>query len=100
MPYHDYKIESMGSATITPKGSFEAGSWQAFKLIYKVGKFGLDDWGGISIGLRPHFDGSKLQKTEPKKEGYITVETSNNDVPIWSIVHSYEIIGVLFIFVF
>ena len=65
MPYHDYKIESMGSATITPKGSFEAGSWQAFKLIYKVGKFGLDDWGGISIGLRPHFDGSKLQKTEP-----------------------------------
>ena len=79
MPYHDYKIESMGSATITPKGSFEAGSWQAFKLIYKVGKFGLDDWGGISIGLRPHFDGSKLQKTEPKKEGYITVETSNND---------------------
>ena len=34
MPYHDYKIESMGSATITPKGSFEAGSWQAFKLIY------------------------------------------------------------------
>ena len=53
MPYHNYKIESMGSAKIIPNGSFEAGSWQEFKLIYKVGKFGLDDWGGISVGLRP-----------------------------------------------
>ena len=79
MPYHNYKIDSMGSASIEPKGSFEVGSWQEFKLIYKVGKFGIDDWGGIAIGLRPHFDGSKLQKNNPNQEGYITVETSNKD---------------------
>ena len=69
----------MGSARIEPIGSFEVGSWQELKLIYKVGKFGIDDWGGISIGFRPHFDGSQLQKNNPDQEGYITVETSNKD---------------------
>ncbi len=79
MPYHNYEIDTMGSASIKPKGSFEVSSWQQFKLVYKVGKFGIDDWGGIAIGLRPHFDGSKLQKNNPDQEGYITVETSNKD---------------------
>jgi len=79
MPYHYYKINCMGSARIEPKGSFEVGSWQEFKLIYQVGNFGIDDWGGISIGLRPHFDGSQLQKNNPNEEGYVTVETSNRD---------------------
>ena len=33
----------MGSAKIIPKGTFEVGSWQSFKLTYSAGKFGIDD---------------------------------------------------------
>ncbi len=43
MPYHNYEKELMGSAEIFPKGSFEVGSLQSFKLVYKAGKFGIDD---------------------------------------------------------
>ena len=71
----------MGSAEIVPKGSFEVSSMQSFKLIYKAGKFGIDDQGGFMVGLRPHFDGSKLQQHDPKAEGYITVESSKK-IPI------------------
>ena len=81
MPYHDYERHLMGSAKITPKGSFEVGSMQSFQLIYTSGKFGIDDQGGLMIGLRPHFDGSKLQQDDPKAEGYITVESSKK-IPI------------------
>ena len=81
MPYHNYRKDLMGSAQITPKGSFEVGSWQSFKIEYKAGKFGIDDQGGIMIGMRPHYDGSKLQTINPKEEGYVTVETSTN-IPI------------------
>ena len=81
MPYHNYRKDLMGSAKITPQGSFEVGSWQSFKIEYKAGKFGIDDQGGIMIGMRPHFDGSKLQNKNPKKEGYVTVETSTN-IPV------------------
>ena len=35
MPYHNYEQHLMGSAEIIPKGSFEVGSMQSFKLIYK-----------------------------------------------------------------
>ena len=84
MPYHDYERHLMGSAKITPKGSFEVGSMQSFQLIYTSGKFGIDDQGGLMIGLRPHFDGSKLQQDNPKAEGYITVESSKKiPIPFW-----------------
>ena len=81
MPYHNYEQHLMGSAEIIPKGSFEVGSMQSFKLIYKAGKFGIDDQGGFMVGLRPHFDGSKLQQHDPKAEGYVTVESSKK-IPI------------------
>lgn len=81
MPYHNYERELMGSAKIIPKGTFEVGSWQSFKLTYSAGKFGIDDQGGLMIGLRPHYDGSKLQNSDPKLEGYVSVESSK-DIPI------------------
>ena len=34
MPYSDYRPDLMGSATLTPSGSFEAGSLQSFTLVY------------------------------------------------------------------
>lgn len=81
MPLNTYHPELMGHAQISPMGEFEVGSWSSFTLVYTAGKFGIDDQGGIKIGLRGHFDGSPLQLEDPKAPGYTTVETSNG-VPV------------------
>lgn len=81
MPLSTYRPDLMGKATVSPTGKFEAGSWGSFTLVYTAGKFGIDDQGGIKIGLRGHFDGSQLQMKDPKAPGYTTIETSNG-VPV------------------
>ena len=35
--------KDLGAVTISPTGSFEAGSYQTFVLTYTAGKFGIDD---------------------------------------------------------
>jgi hypothetical protein len=52
MPHSSYLPERMGSAGISPVGMFEAGSLQAFKLVYTAGYFGIDDTGSIKIVQR------------------------------------------------
>ena len=81
MPLNTYRPDLMGKAEISPTGKFEAGSWGSFTLVYTAGKFGIDDQGGIKIGLRGHFDGSQLQLDDPSAPGYTTVETSTG-VPV------------------
>lgn len=77
MPYSDYRPDLMGSATLTPSGSFEAGSMQSFTLVYTAGTFGVDDTGSIKIGFRFATDFGPVQFTDPKGQGYTTVEASN-----------------------
>ena len=77
MPYSDYRPDLMGSATLEPSGSFEAGSLQSFTLVYRAGKFGVDDTGSIKIGFRFATDIGPVQFTDPKGQGYTTVEASN-----------------------
>ncbi len=77
MPYSDYRPDLMGSATLTPSGSFEAGSLQSFTLVYTAGAFGVDDTGSIKIGFRFATDFGPVQFTDPKGQGYTTVEASN-----------------------
>ena len=77
MPYSDYRPDLMGSATLTPSGSFEAGSMQSFTLVYTAGAFGVDDTGSIKIGFRFATDFGPVQFTDPKGQGYTTVEASN-----------------------
>ena len=77
MPFSDYRPDLMGSATLTPSGSFEAGSLQSFTLVYTAGAFGVDDTGSIKIGFRFATDFGPVQFTDPKAQGYTTVEASN-----------------------
>jgi hypothetical protein len=77
MPYSDYRPDLMGSATLTPSGSFEAGSLQSFTLVYTAGAFGIDDTGSIKIGFRFATDFGPVQFTDPQAQGYTTVEASN-----------------------
>ncbi len=67
----------MGSARLDPSGSFEAGSYQSFTLVYTAGRFGLDDTGSIKIGFRFATDFGPVQFDDPKAPGYTTVEASN-----------------------
>ena len=77
MPYSSYRPDLMGTAALTPTGAFEAGSLQSFTLVYTAGAFGIDDTGSIKIGFRFATDFGPLQFTDPKAQGYTTVEASN-----------------------
>ena len=77
MPYSDYRPELMGTATLEPSGSFEAGSYQCFTLVYTAGRFGIDDTGSLKIGFRFATDFGPIQFDEPEAPGYTTVEASN-----------------------
>src|SRR5262245_35108471 len=77
MPYSQYRPDLMGSATLAPSGSFEAGSLQAFTLMFRAGAFGIDDTGSIKIGFRFATDFGPVQFTDPKDQGYTTAEASN-----------------------
>src|SRR5690606_3904234 len=72
--------EMMGTATITPEGRFEAGSYQSFTLTYTAGYFGIDDTGSIKIVHRFASDMGRPQFDDPKAPNYVTVEASNGAV--------------------
>ena len=50
---------------------------QSFTLVYTAGAFGVDDTGSIKIGFRFATDFGPVQFTDPKGQGYTTVEASN-----------------------
>ena len=80
MPFSNYRPELMGSVTLEPTGSFEAGSYQSFTLVFTAGKFGLDDTGSLKIGFRFATDFGPVQFDDPSAPGYTTVEASNGAV--------------------
>src|SRR3546814_500124 len=41
-----------GHVELQPKGAFEARSVQTFRLVYTVGRYGIDDTGGIAVMFR------------------------------------------------
>ncbi len=80
MPHSTYLPEKMGSASIEPTGSFEAGSYQEFTLTYTAGYFGIDDTGSLKIVHRFASDMGKPQFDNPAAANYVTVEASNGAV--------------------
>lgn len=70
-----------GTADLTPKGSFEARSFQTFTLTYHTGRYGLDDTGSIKIVFRFTADGGPLQTDDPSAPNYVTAASSNG-VPL------------------
>jgi hypothetical protein len=80
MPHSTYLPERMGSAMVEPTGSFEAGSYQEFKLTYTAGYFGIDDTGSLKIVHRFASDMGRPQFDAPAAANYVTVEASNGAV--------------------
>ncbi len=77
---HAIAPDLLGSAELTPSGSFEAGSYASFTLTYTAGVYGIDDSGALRICFRFASDQSNPQFTDPKAPNYCTVEASNGAV--------------------
>ncbi|MFK5977664.1 MAG: DUF3604 domain-containing protein [Rhizobiaceae bacterium] len=67
-----------GSATFEPMGAVEVRSFQTFKLIYTVGKLGIDDTGGICIAWRFVNDAGNPQMSDPSAANFVSA-SSNGD---------------------
>ena len=80
MPHSTYLSEKMGTAAVSPVGSFEAGSFQEFTVTYTAGYFGIDDTGSIKVVHRFASDMGRPQFDTPAAAGYTTVEASNGAI--------------------
>jgi hypothetical protein len=70
----------MGSATVSPQGSFEAGSFHEFTVTYTAGYFGIDDTGSIKLEHRFVSDIGRPQFDNLAAANYTTVEASNGAI--------------------
>lgn len=71
---------TLGTATLSPSGAFEAGSWQSFTLTYTAGAYGIDDSGSLRVCFRFASDQTNPQFDRPTEPGYTTVTASNGAV--------------------
>ena len=65
-----------GHATLDPSGEFEVRSAQTFRLTYTVGRYGIDDTGGIRVVFRFMGDWGDLQTDNPTGYDYVTASTN------------------------
>lgn len=65
-----------GSAELSPVKPVEVRTFQTFKLVYTVGRLGLDDTGAIRISLRVVTDAGKPQATNPADANFVSASTS------------------------
>lgn len=65
-----------GWAEIDPPGPVVAGSTGTWRVIYHVGRYGVDDGGVIKIAWRDVSDWAAPQFSDPKAPGYATVSTT------------------------
>ncbi|MBT4043001.1 MAG: DUF3604 domain-containing protein, partial [Rhodospirillaceae bacterium] len=80
MPHSTYNIDKMGSASVSPMGRFEAGSYQEFTVVYRAGYFGIDDTGSIKLVHRFASDMGRPQFDDPAAANFTTVEASNGAI--------------------
>ncbi|MGK0169425.1 MAG: hypothetical protein ACI9W2_001146 [Gammaproteobacteria bacterium] len=66
-----------GRAELEPSGAFEVRSLQTFRLVYTVGRYGIDDTGCIKVVFRAMGDWGHLQTNDPRAYGYVTASASN-----------------------
>ena len=65
-----------GHVSLEPKGAFEARSLQTFKLVYTVGRYGIDDTGSIRVVFRFMGDWGALQSENPTDYNFVSAKTN------------------------
>ena len=69
--------EDRGTASLGSQEPVEIRSFQTVVLTYTVGRFGLDDTGGIKVVQRFANDGGRWQTDDPAAMNYCTARASN-----------------------
>lgn len=67
-----------GSARLDGPERVEIRSYQTFRIVYEVGKLGLDDTGAIRVALRLVSDAGALQTSDPMAPNYVTARSSGD----------------------
>ena len=67
-----------GHVTLEPRDPVEVRSLQTFVLTYTVGRYGIDDTGGIRIVFRFMGDWGDLQTHDPTAYNYVTATTNTS----------------------
>lgn len=75
-----------GHVALEPKGAFQARSLQTFRMVYTVGRYGIDDTGSIRIVFRFMGDWGDFQTVNPTAYNYVSATCSN---PTSQVVVSY-----------
>ena len=72
------RSRSVWPCDLEPRGAFEARSVQTFKLVYTVGRYGIDDTGSIRVVFRFMGDSGDLQTNNPTAYNYVSAHTNND----------------------
>jgi hypothetical protein len=67
-----------GTATMLGPRVAEVRTYQTFRLIYRTGKLGIDDTGGIRVAFRFISDAGSLQTSNPTAANYVTARSSGD----------------------
>lgn len=65
-----------GHVSLEPKGEFEVRSLQTLKLVYTVGRNGIDDTGSIHVVFRFMGDWGALQSENPSDYNFVSAQTN------------------------
>jgi hypothetical protein len=66
-----------GHVRIEGAEQVETRSFQTFRMIYTLGRYGLDDTGAIRVAFRAMSDFGRLQMSDPTAAGYTSAKASN-----------------------
>ncbi len=65
-----------GTARLEPTSPVEAGSYGAWTITYRVGRYGVDNGGRLKVAMRLASDWGTPQTTDPRADNYLTVSTT------------------------
>lgn len=69
--------DGKGEAAVLPNDDVVVNSYGTWKIVYTVGKEGIDPGGGIAVHISPYWGWTPPQNRERNYPGYTTVATSN-----------------------
>jgi len=70
--------DGKGTAVVIPSDDVVVNTYGTWKIVYTVGKEGIDRGGGIAVHISPFWGWTPPQNSNQDYPGYITVTTSND----------------------
>jgi len=70
--------DGKGTAVVIPSDDVVVNTYGTWKIVYTVGKEGIDGGGGIAVHISPFWGWTPPQNSNQDYPGYVTVSTSND----------------------